>query len=227
MSPARISAAIRRDGRRIRRSRWVGEAERERERERERARQSTHSHAYIYISAAQGLADPPLDDAKAAKKAAKLAEKAAKAEKLKLKKQKQAEMKKDSGSDQAKAKVPKKKVGGGAGADEEPEEALPPTPPGEKKILTKQMQKTYSPKAVESSWYDWWDAQGFFKADPSSTKPKFVIVIPPPNVTGSLHLGHALTNSIEVYLSFYVGRSGGCVVRIALRCVALLWSQPK
>ena len=41
-------------------------------------------------------------------------------------------------------------------------------------------------------------SQGYFRADASSPKPKFVIVIPPPNVTGSLHLGHALTNSVQV-----------------------------
>ena len=45
--------------------------------------------------------------------------------------------------------------------------------------------------------YDWWEQCGFFKPDMNSDKPPFVIVIPPPNVTGSLHLGHALTNSIQ------------------------------
>jgi hypothetical protein len=47
------------------------------------------------------------------------------------------------------------------------------------------------------AWYDWWMKQGYFSADPKSDKEKFVIVIPPPNVTGSLHLGHALTNSVQ------------------------------
>lgn len=45
--------------------------------------------------------------------------------------------------------------------------------------------------------YDWWEKSGFFKPELDSDKPPFVIVIPPPNVTGSLHLGHALTNSIQ------------------------------
>ena len=45
--------------------------------------------------------------------------------------------------------------------------------------------------------YDWWEQSGFFKPELDSDKPPFVIVIPPPNVTGSLHLGHALTNSIQ------------------------------
>lgn len=46
--------------------------------------------------------------------------------------------------------------------------------------------------------YDWWEACGYFKPDMASTKPPFVIVIPPPNVTGALHIGHALTDSIQV-----------------------------
>lgn len=46
--------------------------------------------------------------------------------------------------------------------------------------------------------YDWWEQQGYFKPDLNSDKPPFVIVIPPPNVTGALHIGHALTNSIQV-----------------------------
>lgn len=58
----------------------------------------------------------------------------------------------------------------------------------------------YDPPAVEAAWYDWWFKQGFF--DPAYNNPapdneKFTIVIPPPNVTGALHLGHALTNSVQ------------------------------
>lgn len=50
---------------------------------------------------------------------------------------------------------------------------------------------------MEAAWYEWWEECGFFKPDPDSTKPPFVIVIPPPNVTGALHIGHALTNAVE------------------------------
>jgi valyl-tRNA synthetase len=64
--------------------------------------------------------------------------------------------------------------------------------------MTQPMLNEYDPPAVEAAWYDWWEAQGFFKGDENdTTKEKFVIVIPPPNVTGSLHMGHALTNSIQ------------------------------
>ncbi|XP_030936958.1 valine--tRNA ligase, mitochondrial 1-like isoform X2 [Quercus lobata] len=82
--------------------------------------------------------------------------------------------------------------------EENPEEFLdPPTPFGEKKRISSQMAKQYSPTAVEKSWYAWWEKSGFFVADAKSSKPPFVIVLPPPNVTGALHIGHALTVAIE------------------------------
>ena len=64
------------------------------------------------------------------------------------------------------------------------------------------MMSAYHPQAVEAAWSDWWYKQGFFTPDAAAaaTAPmdeKFVMVIPPPNVTGSLHLGHALTSSVE------------------------------
>ncbi len=55
----------------------------------------------------------------------------------------------------------------------------------------------YDPKPVEAKWYEFWEKNGFFTADPKSNKPKFSIVIPPPNITGSLHVGHALNNSLQ------------------------------
>ncbi len=54
----------------------------------------------------------------------------------------------------------------------------------------------YDPKPVEEKWYRFWEERGFFTANPFSKKPKFSIVIPPPNVTGSLHMGHALDNTL-------------------------------
>lgn len=77
------------------------------------------------------------------------------------------------------------------------------TPKGEKKDLSKiPMADGYHPSAVEAAWQDWWEAKGFYSCDPSFAKQKqpdqkFVMVIPPPNVTGSLHLGHALTAAVE------------------------------
>jgi valyl-tRNA synthetase len=54
----------------------------------------------------------------------------------------------------------------------------------------------YDPKPVEAKWYKFWEENGFLTGDAQSSKPKFSIVIPPPNVTGSLHMGHALDDSL-------------------------------
>jgi len=54
----------------------------------------------------------------------------------------------------------------------------------------------YDPKPVETKWYDFWEKSECFTADAQSRKPKYSIVIPPPNVTGSLHMGHALDNGL-------------------------------
>src|SRR5256885_1276798 len=53
-------------------------------------------------------------------------------------------------------------------------------------------EKNFRPAAVEADLYDWWERSGFFTPDESSRKPPFVMMLPPPNVTGDLHLGHAL-----------------------------------
>jgi valyl-tRNA synthetase len=55
----------------------------------------------------------------------------------------------------------------------------------------------YEPAAVEERWYPVWEKHGYFQADPTSTRKPFSIVIPPPNVTGSLHMGHALNNTLQ------------------------------
>lgn len=59
------------------------------------------------------------------------------------------------------------------------------------------LPKQYDPKDAQERWYSYWREQGYFHADPSSGKEPFAIVIPPPNVTGALHLGHALNNTIQ------------------------------
>ncbi len=64
-----------------------------------------------------------------------------------------------------------------------------------------EIAKTYEPSAVEAKWYDAWLAGGCFAADPASSKPAYSIVIPPPNVTGVLTLGHVLNNTIQDILA--------------------------
>jgi valyl-tRNA synthetase len=64
-------------------------------------------------------------------------------------------------------------------------------------MTTPQLDKTYDPKAVESRWYRIWNERGYFHASPDHAGEPYCIVIPPPNVTGSLHVGHALNHSLQ------------------------------
>ena len=59
------------------------------------------------------------------------------------------------------------------------------------------LDKTYDPKEIEARRYPEWEKAGAFKAHPESPKQPYCIVIPPPNVTGSLHMGHALDNTLQ------------------------------
>ncbi|MBI3978125.1 MAG: valine--tRNA ligase [Chloroflexi bacterium] len=59
------------------------------------------------------------------------------------------------------------------------------------------MAKTYDPQAVEQRLYRWWESRGYFTPRIERDRRPFVIIMPPPNVTGELHLGHALTTAIE------------------------------
>ena len=58
------------------------------------------------------------------------------------------------------------------------------------------MPKSYDPKAVEAGWFARWEEADLFRADPDSRKPKFSMALPPPNVTGELHMGHALQGAL-------------------------------
>jgi len=64
-----------------------------------------------------------------------------------------------------------------------------------------ELPKTYDPNSVEPKWYARWEEAGYFRADAHSTKPPYSIVIPPPNVTGILTLGHVLNNTIQDILA--------------------------
>ncbi|MGC8493347.1 MAG: valine--tRNA ligase [Syntrophobacteraceae bacterium] len=65
------------------------------------------------------------------------------------------------------------------------------------------LPKGYEFSEVESRWYAYWEENGFFRADQTSSKPPYSIVIPPPNVTGQLHMGHALNDTIQDILCRY------------------------
>ncbi|MBO8141834.1 MAG: valine--tRNA ligase [Firmicutes bacterium] len=57
--------------------------------------------------------------------------------------------------------------------------------------------KVYNPADVESKWYRYWEERGLFHVEPDQEGTAFSVVIPPPNVTGSLHMGHALNNTLQ------------------------------
>src|SRR3990170_4262340 len=64
-------------------------------------------------------------------------------------------------------------------------------------IAAAEMPSQYDPKGAERRWYPWWVGAGYFRARTDSGKPPYCIVIPPPNVTGRLHIGHALDHTIQ------------------------------
>ena len=63
--------------------------------------------------------------------------------------------------------------------------------------MSDELASNFSPADIEAELYEKWVAAGYFKANQHSTKPPFTIVIPPPNVTGSLHIGHALDHTLQ------------------------------
>src|SRR5215510_13879900 len=71
--------------------------------------------------------------------------------------------------------------------DDPKPEARPPAP----------LPDRYDPRQAEDTWYGVWEDRGYFRADPFSKAKPYCIVIPPPNVTGSLHIGHALNNTLQ------------------------------
>ena len=73
----------------------------------------------------------------------------------------------------------------------------------ENKPKLEEMSKTYEPQHVEERIYDWWEARGYFKPVVDESRKPFVISMPPPNVTGGLHLGHAITAATEDFMIRY------------------------
>ncbi len=71
-----------------------------------------------------------------------------------------------------------------------------------------ELSKTYDPKSVEQKWYAFWTGKDAFHADASAAGEPFSIVIPPPNVTGSLHIGHALNSTLQDILVRWMRMTG-------------------
>ena len=70
------------------------------------------------------------------------------------------------------------------------------------------LPKAYDPRQVEGRLYEWWERSGYFRAAPDPDREPFTIIMPPPNVTGELHLGHAMTAAIEDALTRYHAHEG-------------------
>jgi valyl-tRNA synthetase len=168
----------------------------------------------------EGAPKKELDPEKAAKLAAKKAEKEARRNKA-LERERLAKEGGGAGAGGDGAGAAAAAAGGGGGGDKKAgkkaeaeakkaaeaaevaalvEEARA-TPKGAKKAVARgRMFRAYHPRLVEAAWYDWWEGCGMFKpatGEDAEGKKPFVIVIPPPNVTGALHIGHALTNAVQ------------------------------
>ena len=70
------------------------------------------------------------------------------------------------------------------------------------------MESRYTPADLEQKWYKFWEENGYFKAVPDSDKPPFSILMPPPNLTGSLHLGHVMQHAIMDTVARYKRMQG-------------------
>eukprot|EP00755_Sulcionema_specki_P013660 Sspe_Gene.8949::Locus_3009_Transcript_1_1_Confidence_1.000_Length_3269::g.8949::m.8949/K01873/VARS, valS; valyl-tRNA synthetase len=85
--------------------------------------------------------------------------------------------------------------------------SMPWKPAEGRKELKGEIETSYNPREVEKGWYDWWEKSGFFRPrsdfeegwdnDARKKDEQFVCCLPPPNVTGVLHLGHALTSAVQ------------------------------
>jgi len=74
------------------------------------------------------------------------------------------------------------------------------------------MESTYNPKQIEDRLYNKWVSEGYFHAETDRDKKPFTIVIPPPNITGQLHMGHALDNTLQDVLIRWRRMQGFCTL---------------
>ena len=74
--------------------------------------------------------------------------------------------------------------------------------------MPSELNKVYTPTEIEDKWYKIWEEKGYFNAQHNSEKPGYSIAIPPPNVTGILHMGHMLNNAIQDAIIRYKRMSG-------------------
>ena len=75
--------------------------------------------------------------------------------------------------------------------------------------MNKELAKTYDPQDIEDRLYQKWEENKYFRAKVDHSKKPFTIVMPPPNITGQLHMGHALDNTMQDILIRYKRPPGG------------------
>jgi len=78
--------------------------------------------------------------------------------------------------------------------------------------MSKELEKTYDPKRIEDRLYKKWEEKGYFHAEPDKSKKPFTIVMPPPNITGQLHMGHAFDNTLQDILIRFKRMQGYCTL---------------
>ena len=74
--------------------------------------------------------------------------------------------------------------------------------------MSKNLEKTYNPKEIEAKLYEKWCEEKYFHAEVDRSKKPFTTVMPPPNITGKLHMGHALDNTLQDILIRYKRMQG-------------------
>ena len=74
--------------------------------------------------------------------------------------------------------------------------------------MSKELPKTYDHSDVESRLYEKWEKKGYFHAEANPEKKPYCIVMPPPNITGKLHMGHALDNTLQDSIIRYKRMNG-------------------
>ncbi|MBR4754895.1 MAG: valine--tRNA ligase, partial [Lachnospiraceae bacterium] len=78
--------------------------------------------------------------------------------------------------------------------------------------MSKELEKTYDPKRIEDRLYKKWEEKKYFHAEPDKSKKPFTIVMPPPNITGQLHMGHAFDNTLQDILIRFKRMQGYCTL---------------
>ena len=78
--------------------------------------------------------------------------------------------------------------------------------------MSKELAKTYEPQEVEDRIYEFWTKGNYFHAEPDPKKKPYTIVIPPPNITGQLHMGHALDETLQDILIRWRRMQGYCAL---------------